>query len=71
MIALTQQIVCSIVSRQLIADLSPTSRQPIATYFQSVQVKVKRSLLKHINIWVHKVSHFNEQSTYEQNTHIR
>ena len=26
----TQQIVCSIISRQLIADLSPTSRQPVA-----------------------------------------
>ena len=33
--------------------------------------KVKRSLLKHINIWIHKVAHFNEQSTYEQNTHMR
>ena len=36
MITPTQQIVCSIVSRQLIADQSPTSCRPIATYFQSV-----------------------------------
>ena len=36
MITHTQQIVCSIVSRQLIADQSPTSCRPIATYFQSV-----------------------------------
>ena len=33
------------------------------------KVKVKRSLLEHINIWIHKVAHYNEQSTYEQNTH--
>ena len=33
MITPTQQIVCSIVSRQLIADLSPTSRQPVADLF--------------------------------------
>ena len=30
MITPTQQIVCSIVSRQLIADLSPTSHQRVA-----------------------------------------
>ena len=36
MITPTQQIVCSIVSRQLITDQSPTSCRPIATYFQSV-----------------------------------
>ena len=33
MITPTQQIVCSIVSRQLIAELSPTSRQPVADLF--------------------------------------
>ena len=38
----------------------------------SSQVKSsQRSLSKHINIWIHKVAHFNEQSTYEKNTHIR
>ena len=36
MITPIQQIVWSIVSRRPIADLSPTSRQPIATHFQSV-----------------------------------
>ena len=36
MITHTQQIVCLIVSRQLIADLSSTSCRPIATHFQSV-----------------------------------
>ena len=35
MITPTQQIVCSIVSRQLIADQSPTSCRPVATHFQS------------------------------------
>ena len=34
MITPTQQIVCSKVSRQLIADLSPTSRQPVADQSQ-------------------------------------
>ena len=32
----TQQIVCSIVSHQLIADLSPTSRQPVAGQSQPI-----------------------------------
>ena len=36
MIAPTQQIVCSIVSRQLIADLSSTSRQPVADQSQPI-----------------------------------
>ena len=36
MITPTQQIVCSIVSRQLVADQSPTSCRPVATHFQSV-----------------------------------
>ena len=36
MITPTQQIVCLIVSRQLIADQSPTSCRPVATHFQSV-----------------------------------
>ena len=36
MITSTQQIVWSIVSRQPIADQSPTSCRPIATHFQSV-----------------------------------
>ena len=36
MITPTQQIVCSIVSRQLIADLSPTSRQPVADQLQPI-----------------------------------
>ena len=36
MITPTQQIVCSIVSRQLIADLSPTSRQPVADQSQPI-----------------------------------
>ena len=36
MITPTKQIVCSIVSRQLIAAQSPNSCRPIATYFQSV-----------------------------------
>ena len=36
MITPTQQIVCSIVSRQLIADLSPTSRQPVDDQSQPI-----------------------------------
>ena len=36
MITPTQQIVCSIVSRQLIADLSPTSRQRVADQSQPI-----------------------------------
>ena len=36
MIAPTQQIVWSIVSRQPIADLSPTSRQPVADQSQPI-----------------------------------
>ena len=36
MITPTQQIVCSIISRQLIADLSPTSRQPAADQSQPI-----------------------------------
>ena len=36
MITPTQQIVCLIVSRQLIADLSPTSRQPVADQSQPI-----------------------------------
>ena len=36
MITPTQQIVCSIVSRQLIADLSTTSRQPVADQSQPI-----------------------------------
>ena len=36
MITSTQQIACSIVSRQLIADLSPTSRQPFADQSQPI-----------------------------------
>ena len=36
MITHTQQIVCSIVSRQLIADLSPTSRQRVADQSQPI-----------------------------------
>ena len=36
MITHTQQIVCSIISRQLIADLSPTSRQPVADHSQPI-----------------------------------
>ena len=34
MVTPTQQLVCSIVSRQLIADLSPTSRQRVADQSQ-------------------------------------
>ena len=36
MITPKQQIVCSIVSRQLIADLSPTSRQRVADQSQPI-----------------------------------
>ena len=36
MITPTQQIVCSIVSHQLIADLSSTSRQPVADQSQPI-----------------------------------
>ena len=45
MITPTQQIVCSIVSRQLIADLSPTSRQPVDDQSQPIsnQLAINRS----------------------------
>ena len=44
MITPTQQIVCSIISRQLIVDLSPTSRQPVADQSQPIsnQLAVNR-----------------------------
>ena len=40
MITPTQQIVCSVVSRQLIADLSPTSRQPVADQSQPISYEL-------------------------------
>ena len=47
MITPTQQIVCSIVSRQLVADLSPASRQRVADQSQPIsnQLAINRPLV--------------------------